>query len=396
MTVAAATGLALVGHELEVPCSDGSSRPYVHLDHAASTPAIEAARAAADAILPWYASAHRGAGPKSRIATAAYEGARQAVAQLVGVRDEHDLVLVRNTTEGLNVLASALPPGSRILCTPVEHHANLLPWRRHDVRMLPFPRSADDLLALVEAALVATRIDVVAVTGASNVTGEVWPIAALARLAHAHGAELAVDAAQLAPHRPLDVTAAGIDYLALSGHKLYAPYGAGAHVLRRGGRAAGAPLLQGAARRTRSASRTSSGATRPRATRRARRTSSAPSRSARPATRSPRTASRRSPRRSASCSSGSRRASTRSPGCAACASGPSTTTASAWSRSRRAPPSRGGSRRASASSTRSACARARSARTRCSATSTASRRGRRGRTSTGPRPSPCGRASGSA
>ena len=74
------------------------------------------------------------------------------------------------------------------------------------------------------------RIDLVAVTGASNVTGEVWPVAELAELAHAHGARLFVDAAQLAPHRRIDMAGAGIDFLALSGHKLYAPFGAGALV----------------------------------------------------------------------------------------------------------------------------------------------------------------------
>ena len=67
-------------------------------------------------------------------------------------------------------------------------------------------------------------------TGASNVTGEVWPVAELAELAHAHGAQLFVDAAQLAPHRPVDMAGSGIDFLALSGHKLYAPFGAGALV----------------------------------------------------------------------------------------------------------------------------------------------------------------------
>ena len=82
-----------------------------------------------------------------------------------------------------------------------------------------------------------------AVTGASNVTGEVWPLNELADLAHAHGAELFVDAAQLAPHRVIDMAATGIDHLALSGHKLYAPFGAGALVSRTP--VIGRPLLQG-------------------------------------------------------------------------------------------------------------------------------------------------------
>ena len=106
----------------------------------------------------------------------------------------------------------------------------MLPWRRHDLHMLPFTSSADELLTRTEGALREAPIELLAVTGASNVTGEVWPLAELAALAHAHGAQLFVDAAQLAPHRAIDMARDGIDHLALSGHKLYAPFGAGALV----------------------------------------------------------------------------------------------------------------------------------------------------------------------
>ena len=113
--------------------------------------------------------------------------------------------------------------------------------------MLPFPGSADALCADCEDALGSAQpaFDLLAVTGASNVTGEVWPLARLADIAHRHGARLFVDGAQLAPHRPVDMAAAGIDFVALSGHKLYAPFGAGALVgpVSRLGDAA--PLLHG-------------------------------------------------------------------------------------------------------------------------------------------------------
>jgi selenocysteine lyase/cysteine desulfurase len=117
----------------------------------------------------------------------------------------------------------------------------MLPWRDHDLHLLPFPSSPDQLLADAERML--GGVDLLAVTGASNVTGEVWPLEQLAQLAHAHGAELFVDAAQLAPHRAIDMAATGIDHLALSGHKLYAPFGAGALVSR--APLTGSPLLQG-------------------------------------------------------------------------------------------------------------------------------------------------------
>ena len=221
----------LIGSEVEVPCADGHPRRYVNLDYAASTPVLAAVWDMVEAFVPWYSSVHRGTGAKSQVSTAAYEHARDVVADFVGAEGE-GVVFVRNTTEAVNVLATALAPGTKVLSTPVEHHANMLPWRRHDLHMLPFTTSADELLTLTEGALRETAIDLLAVTGASNVTGEVWPLAELAALAHAHGAQLFVDAAQLAPHRAIDMARAGIDHLALSGHKLYAPFGAGALVSR--------------------------------------------------------------------------------------------------------------------------------------------------------------------
>jgi selenocysteine lyase/cysteine desulfurase len=236
----------LVGADTTVPCVDGRPRRYANLDYAASAPVMTAVWEAVEAFLPWYSSVHRGSGVKSQVSTAAYEDARHAVCDFVGGRAEDAVVFVRNTTEAVNVLSAALPAGTRVLSSAIEHHSAMLPWRRHDLRLLGFTASPDELLEECERALRAARTDLVAVTGASNVTGEVWPVAELAALAHAHGARLFVDAAQLAPHRPVDMAGTGIDFLAFSGHKLYAPFGAGALV----GDArlleeAGAPLLQG-------------------------------------------------------------------------------------------------------------------------------------------------------
>ena len=236
---------AMIGADVEVPCLDGRTRRYVDLDYAASTPAMAGVWSAVEEFMPWCGSVHRGSGYKSRLASAAYEGARGAVAEFVGARDG-TVVLVRNTTEAINVLAAALPEGSRILSTAAEHHANMLPWRRHDLTVLPVPDSAWELVERCEHALrvAQPRIDLVAVTGASNVTGEVWPLAELAAVAHHYGAELFVDAAQLAPHRAIDMAGTGIDYLALSGHKLYAPFGAGALVACGRALERGEPLLR--------------------------------------------------------------------------------------------------------------------------------------------------------
>ena len=232
----------MLGSDTEVACVDGRMLRYANLDNAASTPVMADVWAAVEAFVPWYSSVHRGSGVKSQVATAEFEGSRDVVARFVGARPGDTVVFVRNTTEAINVLAAALPEGARVLSSATEHHANMLPWRRHDVRLLPITRTPDELLEEAERALRAERIDLVAVTGASNVTGEVWPVAELARLAHEHGAELFVDAAQLAPHRAIDMARSGIDHLAFSGHKLYAPFGAGALV---GRLREGDPLLAG-------------------------------------------------------------------------------------------------------------------------------------------------------
>ena len=246
-STAAGAMARVLAADTEVACADGRARRYVNLDYAASTPALAEVWDAVEAFMPWYSSVHRGSGVKSQVATAALEGTRDVVAAFAGARASDSVVFVRNTTEAINVLAAALPAGARVLSSPVEHHANMLPWRRHDVQLLPFAGSVDELCDAAERALRGARpaIDLVAVTGASNVTGEVWPLARLAGIAHRHGARLFADAAQLAPHRALDMAATGIDYLALSGHKLYAPFGAGALIGDASWLGGGPPLLQG-------------------------------------------------------------------------------------------------------------------------------------------------------
>jgi selenocysteine lyase/cysteine desulfurase len=240
--------LRLVGEHQRVPSIDGRERISINLDHAASTPALAEVHEAVERFVPWYSSIHRGAGYRSQVASRAYEGARAAVADFVDADDDQVVVLVRNTTEALNVLAGAVAPGRRVLCSSMEHHANLLPWRAHDLEMLPFADSPDELLETCAATLSRAHpraFDLLVVTAASNVTGELWPIRELAALAHAYGARIVVDGAQLAPHRPISLRELGVDYLALSGHKLYAPYGAGALIARRDGIVEGVPLLKG-------------------------------------------------------------------------------------------------------------------------------------------------------
>lgn len=218
--------LEIVGDDLKVTLPGGETVPFAHLDYAASAPCVRAAADAVGGLLPRYGSVHRGAGVRSSASTVAYELARDVVAEFVGARPGDEVIFTRNTTDALNLLAGALPPGTTTIVFDGEHHANLLPWPNQ--RRLPAPSSEAEAASSLERALAATSGDrLVTVTGASNVTGEIWPVRELAAIAHRHGARVAVDAAQLAPHHPVDLAGLGADYLAFSGHKLYAPFGAG-------------------------------------------------------------------------------------------------------------------------------------------------------------------------
>ncbi|GAA3147643.1 aminotransferase class V-fold PLP-dependent enzyme [Nonomuraea roseoviolacea] len=235
---------AVLGADLEVPVKGGRLVGYANLDYAASAPCLEPVSAAVTAALPAYSSVHRGAGYASQLTTARYEQARHTVRAFVGARPEDAVIFTRNTTDATNLLAGCLPAGATAVVFDTEHHASLLPWERV-VRLAPpaFPgeavRAADEALAALDGP------KLLVVTAASNVTGELWPIAALAHIAHRHGARILVDAAQLVPHRPLNLTALDLDYVAFSGHKLYAPFGAGVLVGRRDWLAAGEPYLKG-------------------------------------------------------------------------------------------------------------------------------------------------------
>lgn len=215
---------------LEVPVLGGGSVGHVNLDIAASAPAFAAVAAQVERVLPYYASVHRGTGYLSQASTALVEDARAAVATHVGARIDDHVVFTRNTTDALNLLASAVPGETVVL--DAEHHANLLPWERHGRRVVVAQPTLAATIDALAAELRRRPAALLSVTGASNLTGEVLPIEALASLAHEHGARFATDAAQLLPHRRVDLAAAGIDYLAFSGHKAYAPFGAGALVGR--------------------------------------------------------------------------------------------------------------------------------------------------------------------
>ncbi|MFQ5575478.1 MAG: aminotransferase class V-fold PLP-dependent enzyme [Anaerolineae bacterium] len=228
----------ILGLEQHVPLLDGRLVTYVNLDNAASTPPLRDVMDTLERFLPHYSSVHRGTGFKSRLSTAAYDQAHHIIARFVGANPQTNTVIFgKNTTEAINKLSYRFPlPGDAVvLTTLLEHHSNDLPWRHRTrvvhVRATPDGRLDEDDFDR-QLARHAGRVALVSVTGASNVTGFLLPIHRLARKAHAAGAKILVDAAQLAPHRRVDMKPDDdpehLDFVALSGHKMYAPFGTGA------------------------------------------------------------------------------------------------------------------------------------------------------------------------
>ncbi|MBC9957192.1 aminotransferase class V-fold PLP-dependent enzyme [Yimella sp. cx-51] len=223
-----------VRENLGVPTVHRTVVDLADFDHGATTPALRSVQETVEAVHRTYGSVHRGAGRTSRLTTAWFEQARTEVGEFVGAGADDEVVFTRNTTDALNLLAHCLPADASVIAWNSAHHAALLPWPAERTQTLRVPRSADDAVILLTRALSQTPSGntLVVLTGACNVTGEVWPIEELASVARQFGARTVLDAAQLAPHRGVNLQQLGVDWVAFSGHKAYAPYGAGALVGR--------------------------------------------------------------------------------------------------------------------------------------------------------------------
>ncbi len=209
----------------------------VYLDNAATTQKPEAVLAA---LRSYYttsnANVHRGVHTLAEEATALYEACRTRVARFVNAPDPRGVVITRNATDAINLVArswgATLAAGDEVLLSEMEHHSNLVPWimlaRERGVALRHVPFGEDGQLDMAAfAALLSPRTRIVALTAMSNVLGTINPIAEIADAAHRAGAVLVVDGAQSVPHLPTDVQALGADFLAFSAHKMYGPTGLG-------------------------------------------------------------------------------------------------------------------------------------------------------------------------
>ena len=214
-------------------------KPVAYLDSGASAQRVLASIQAVDRYeRAHHSNVHRGSHTLSAEATAAYEGARATVADHIGAGDRREVIFVRNATEAINLVARAwgdanLGEGDRILLTEMEHHSNVVPWQQlagrvgAEIDWVPVTdEGLLDMAALAE--LLERGPKLLAVTHVSNVLGTENPLAEISRLAHDAGALVLADGAQAAPKLPLDVAATGVDFYAITGHKLYAPTGIGA------------------------------------------------------------------------------------------------------------------------------------------------------------------------
>jgi cysteine desulfurase / selenocysteine lyase len=214
-------------------------KPLIWLDSAATS---QKPQTVIDRVSRYYehenSNIHRGTHALAEEACDAYEGARAKVAAFLGAASPQEIVFVRGTTEGLNLLAatlseSLLRPGDEILLTEAEHHANIVPWQFAAkktgalIRVAPVDDNGEIILEEYER-LLGPRTRIVSFTHISNVLGSVMPIREMTALAKRHGATVVIDGAQGAPHRRVDVQAIGCDFYVFSGHKLFAPTGIGA------------------------------------------------------------------------------------------------------------------------------------------------------------------------
>ncbi len=230
--------VAAVRRDFPILDTTVNGHPLVYLDSAASSQRpLPVLRAVEYYETHSHANVHRGVHALSQAATAAFEGARERVRRFIGARSVKEIIFVRGTTEGINLVAQAYArprfrAGDEILITGLEHHSNIVPWQMVcaqtgcTLKVAPINRRGEvETEAFLK--LLGARTRLVAIAHVSNALGTVLPVRHLIEAAHEKGAVVLVDGAQAAPHTRLDMRALGADFYAFSSHKLYGPTGVG-------------------------------------------------------------------------------------------------------------------------------------------------------------------------
>lgn len=231
--------LEQIRHDFPILQEKVNGNPLIWLDNGATT---QRPKQVIDRLSYYYehenSNVHRGAHTLAAKSTDAYEKARQTVADFIGAPSKDNIVFVRGTTEGINLIAQSyvkplLQHGDEIIVSLLEHHANIVPWQLVAqetgavIKVIPVDESGQLILSEYEK-LFTKRTKFVSVTHVSNVLGTITPVAELIAIAHSHGVRILIDGAQSIAHIPVNVSALDADWFVFSGHKIYAPTGIGA------------------------------------------------------------------------------------------------------------------------------------------------------------------------
>ena len=213
-------------------------KPLVYLDNAATS---QKPRQVINALVRYYttenSNVHRGVHSLSQQATEDYEGARSKIRQFINAASDQEVIFVRGTTEGINLVAQSygrqnIGEGDEIVISAMEHHSNIVPWqilcqeRGARLRVVPITDSGELMLDEYQR-LLSPRTKLVSIVHISNALGTINPVEQIVAMAHDRGVPVLLDGAQAAPHMGIDVRRLGCDFYAFSGHKLYGPTGIG-------------------------------------------------------------------------------------------------------------------------------------------------------------------------